>query len=1269
MHCIDILNFITYIFSPKSKTIMLRAFLTLTVFLLSLISFANDDYNQLWQAINNNDRIKARAILAKAKADNASAFEAYVTEIYLRAFENKETSIDGLINQLQKLGKDKNAYLFALWFKGALLGDYGKKTQPHQLDLMNKILSDNSFNGSMQAATRYMRGLHYVFSNEYSKAKPEWDAMGAIQAWQLVGPFENISGTGFQKQYGPETTADATSQFKGINNVDVHWFTPPKMNSEGWTFTRSHIQESSAVLYAQAFVYAPQDMKVLLNAGGNGSLKIWVNDGLVLTESKERTTELDYYKNHCQLNKGYNRILVKLGYVDNNSSNFIVRLTDDNYFSIEGLKFTTQLQPYTRSTAQSSGVSIKHFAEDFFEKKVAAEPQNLLNYILLSQTYLRNQKSTEARKVLQKALTMAPENSLLRFELIQALIKSEDRTLLMQEVERLKEKDPECFLTLQLSIKELIEKEQYTEASEMLSKMTRLYGEDANTAELYLTILSKQEKYEEFIKSLEKFHKTYPENLTFLQIAFQLKKSMNKDAKGALALYEKYLKSNYNFDVLKLLANEYLEQGMSEKYLNVLKSIHSQAEYDPRFSIDLSNYYYEKQNYSSAAEYTKKAIELAPFEGGYWKSYASIQEQMNNKAEAIANYKRALYYDRTNYEARKKLLSLEQKTDAYKLLPQTDVYDLIKKAPAKSSEYSFQYIFDEKCAIIYDEGASEEYITYAARIFNEKGIDIWKEIYLDYNSSTQTLLVDKCEVVKANGSKMPAERDDDHVVFTGLEPGDAIYVKYRVQNYTRGRLGKEFWDRFSFNSLYPSQVARYCLITPEQYKVNAHVLNSTIHPVVKEVDNYKIQTWEIKNIPAIKDEPLMPNTSDIGTVLHLSTISSWAEVANWYSDIAYQDYEDDYELNTLYSEIFSGKQGLTQTQKARMIYDYIVTNIRYSSVSFRQSGLVPQSISKIINTKLGDCKDLSSLFAALAKKAGFDAQLVLVNTRNYGTKDLMLPTMDFNHCIVYTKLDGKEYYLELTDSRLPFGSLPSNLYKAVTLTIPHHDKKSTATELKPLVSPGRTQDKLVKNLKVTVAGKDLKYAVSSKRVGALTSGWRENYSSLSETDLVKTFEESISSGYKNPVKLNNVRFTGLDKLDDSVVVDYSYTASNEVIEAGSMKMFRLPFLDIVASVDNFSADSREFPIEYWNYENTDVYETTIQVQLEPGQKLVEVPADQTFTFKNSSYKIRYTRTGEALKIYRYAKIDREDILPADYAAFKKFFVNIIEVESKYIVIK
>ena len=61
------------------------------------------------------------------------------------------------------------------------------------------------------------------------------------------------------------------------------------------------------------------------------------------------------------------------------------------------------------------------------------------------------------------------------------------------------------------------------------------------------------------------------------------------------------------------------------------------------------------------------------------------------------------------------------------------------------------------------------------------------------------------------------------------------------------------------------------------------------------------------------------------------------------------------------NELFEGKENLTDKEKAIIIYNYIVNDIRYSSISFRQSGLIPQKASSVINTKLGDCKDVSTL--------------------------------------------------------------------------------------------------------------------------------------------------------------------------------------------------------------------------------------------------------------------------------------------------------------------
>jgi len=1245
-------------------TNMLKAISALFFSFLFCFTLYAGDYDDAWTAIRNKKFSEAKALLAKAIKNPATATDAYMTLLYLQTYQGNESEIPGLADQIYKT-EGKDAYLYASWFNGSVLGQYSKK-KPYHLNLLNKIISDDSFNGSLQAAAHYVKGMHFLLSHDYDKSKQEYALMGAIQDWQLTGPFENLSGSGFNMEHGPLSNAGANAKFVATDNVEVNWFTPLRMNKEGWTFTYSHLPEYSAVIYAQAFVNSPDERKVILNAGGNGTLKVWVNDGLVLSESKDRVTELDYYKNQCTLKKGFNRVLVQLGYTNKSTPNFIIRLTDDRMNALKDLTVSTQVQPYTKAANASSLHSIKHFAEDFFENRILKEPSNLINYILLSQTYLRDDRITEARQIVEKGLQHSPNNFLLKFELIQCLIKADNRTLLSQELDWIKENDPESYLNYQIKIQDLIKEEKYQDAEQELNKMNALYDEDENILNTRINILGKMEKVDDMLKLIEKAYEEYPDNKDFVVMKFKVAKLVTKDAKQALKIYEKYLKENYSYSILTGLADEYKDQGLNDKYLDVLEELYQQFGYDPVYVNALSRYYFEKRNYKKSFEYAKEALLLAPFAGKYWENLASIQEAMNNTQEAIGGYKKAIYYDRTNYDAWKKLNVLQNKPDLYKLLPDNDVYAMIRQAPV-IKDYDYTYLLDEKGVIIYDEGASEEYISYSVKINTQKGIDSWKEIYLSY-SSTQSVLVEKLEVVKANGSKVTAERDDDHVVFPGLEAGDAIYVKYRLQNYSSGRLGKEFNDKFLFNSFAPSLTTRYTLIAPKDFRFDWKVINSSLQPVVKENGDVKIYTWQVENDPALKSEPLMPPLNDVGTVLHISTIKSWQDVAQWYSDLAYQDVTDDVELENVYNEIFSGKKSLSNLEKARRIHDYIVTNIRYSSVSFRQSGLVPQSVSKTISTRLGDCKDLSSLFVALAHKAGIPAQLVLIDTRDNGIKDMVLPSMEFNHCIALAKIDGKDYYVELTDNYLPFGSLSYNLNGALSLIIPPHGQKANS-ELKPLQAINRTTDKSVRQINVEVNGKDVKLNVITKRYGGLVSGWRQDYMTLTPDKQKEQFEQTISNGNSKPVKLESLSFKGLDNLDDSLVMTYTYTIKNEIAEAGSMKMLKVPFIDLIATLENISSDERKFPIEYWSYENTDVYQTTVNIQLPAGQKFIEIPTDQNFSFKGSSYSLKYIKEGDKLKVVRTARLQRENIQPSDYAAFKKFFNDIVEAESKYLVFK
>lgn len=448
------------------------------------------------------------------------------------------------------------------------------------------------------------------------------------------------------------------------------------------------------------------------------------------------------------------------------------------------------------------------------------------------------------------------------------------------------------------------------------------------------------------------------------------------------------------------------------------------------------------------------------------------------------------------------------------------------------------------------------------------------------------------------------------------------------------------------------------------------VVNNGLKPEIKDVNEFKLYTWQVVKPEPSKDEPFMPTLTDVGTTLHISTIKSWNDVAQWYSDISYTKTDDDYELKEFFDGLFSSAEKLSDMAKARKIYDYIQKNIRYSSVSFRQSAFVPQKASVTINTRLGDCKDLSSLFVSLASMAGLQANLVLVDTKDNGTKEMLLPSVEFNHCIVLLKTGGKEYYLELTDNNLPFGSLPNNLPGASSLVIPKQHDDSFESTLQPLPVNNKSRDKARRTVNIEVKGSDLKIQVVVNKTGALTSSLRSEYNNLSDEKMREHLEEGVSSKFKNPVKVENVTFTGLDALIDSVTYKYACTVINEVVEVGDMNMFKIPFGDIIATIDNFSKDTREFPVEYWRYEDVDEYETIVNIKVPAGKKLIEMPKTEVLNFNKNNYSIQYKMSANnILTVTRKARLTRENIPSSDYGSFKDFMNKIVKVEAKYIAFK
>ncbi len=1247
-------------------------------FLLFTASLFAQDYQKAWEAIGKNDRKQGRILLEKALKNPATTADAALSLLRLDGYDGAEAAATARKYQEQALAQlaDPYPYMYAWWFNAAMAGDYGLKDK-EQLKFLEKLLEDPNANGSIKASSQYHLGHHFVQKKDFKKAMAAWGSISNVKQWQFTGPFDNISESGFDKNWPPIENPKPDAKFTATNNAEIRWFTPSHLDNDGWVKPAYHIRWNSGVLFAQTFVSSSADVAGILGLGFSGSVKVWINDRLLFSEEEARVTDVDVYRVPMKLKKGLNRILVQLSFVDSDYPNFSLRLTDEKGNLLPDLTSSTKYGPYPKDTETKQPTVLPHFAEQFFENKIKSEPDNLLNYILLCETYLRSRKSEEALKTVDLALAKAPDCGVLRFEKLWALSKLENRTELTKEIEWFKINDAESQVGIQYRFDEEFDNEKWDDAEKILDRRIQLYGEDEETYGQRVKLASKRDNLEETLKWANKGFDKYPTNLYFVGLQHNIAINLRKDPEEAIGIWNQFLKKKYVVSTAIQVASEYFELGKGNRGVVILEELAEAFPNDVDLPNRLFNYYYGQKENKTAKIWAERLIGLAPFHSSYFEIAAKLSEQAGSSADALANYRKALHYNPNDFDTRRKIRELEKKTDLVTLFPKSDPYELLKNTntDGKEGEYDWYYVLDEQQTIVYPERTSEMYVNLAIKILNEKGIEYWKEASINYNSSRQRLIIEKAEIVKANGSKITAEQNENQLVFPNLEKGDGIYFRYRVMSYAYGRMAREFWDNFGFNTSVPTDLSRYTLLMPKSIKFEYKSMNSEIKPEVKNagVDDYEIYTWQSENEAAIKDERFTPAGVDIAKYLTISTLPSWNEVMTWYGDISATQAKRDYEVVALAKTLFPEGEKISETEKAKRIYNWIVQNIKYSSVSFRQSGYVPQRASKVIQTKLGDCKDLSTLFAALAREVGLKANLVLINTRENGLNSLQLPSMEFNHCIIKVTADGKFWYLELTDAHLPFGSLPTSDNNALALEIPFglaSGEAAGSAKVFQLAPQNRTPNVRLTFTKVELLKKDLVVKVHATRGGAPTGSLRGFYGELPQAKRIEKIQEAISKDFTNPVSVKNVIFTDLKTLKDTIQYDVHYQVKNEVMEIGSLQTFKIPYFNTFVNASAFTEETRTLPLSYWEYEDNDEYADEITVELPAGKAFTEIPTDAALNFKGFKYSLKFQKAAAGtLKINRKITVQREDVPAAEYPKFKEFMDEIVAAESKFVAYK
>jgi tetratricopeptide (TPR) repeat protein/transglutaminase-like putative cysteine protease len=1239
----------------------------LSLFVALLATAQQSKIDEGWQNFNNNNSKKAIEQFKEAATNTETAEKAQLALCLIYSDQGYAEEALKSFQSFYKISANPYPYMDVLWQTAAVAYGGGKKSK-ERLKFLKSLLKDPKLPGQLKARLHSSLGDHFEALGKFKDAQKEFSQIGSVTQWMSVGSFENISASGFDKDYDPIKTPKTDAKFKNKLGADVRWFKLQDVRRDRWVDLTAYFYAGDAIIYSQNFVNSPTEQKVQLRLGVSGSIKVWLNDQLVMSEIEERNNDFDSYWVETTLKKGYNRILVQIGESEAGNSNFMLRITDDNGNNIEGLTFdNVAYKDYDKTAVEYKPITPSYY--EFFENEVAKNP-SFMNLILLAKLYSDRDMRYNARKILNRAQAMAPNSSYVQLKLVNVYQSEGNRTAIAKVIDWLKDNDKNNPISLGLFYDEAIENENYEKADSILSRIESFVGTNAEEVfEKKINLYNSQEKQQELIAIIDKAYNYYPENFLFVFYKALLEKS-RKNTSGAIKVLKKYNKTTYSITAQKQIAQSYFESSDVLSGINVYEKLVKDNPINVPLQYELADIYVQMQNYIKATEMLDKIITTAPYISKYWELRAKCYSEKGNTNAAKSDYKRAMELSPTNFDARTKLRELDgKKADIFLNFPAIDVYKAFNEGGGADDypDENSAILVNAVQRVVYSDGVSEEKHVLVAKVLNKAGIDEWKEYGIPYYF-TQRVVVEKVEVLKANGSKLEAERDGAHVVFTNLEVGDGIHVTYKVENHQTGKLAPHFTDKHYFNEFYPVKLSSYALLIHPDIKFEHKFSNGGFEPAKSDVDGYNLYIWERKDVPALKSESYMTSLVDFGEVLFISSFPNWKFISNWYSDLAKTKAKSDFEVKETAQELFKGKENYTKLEKAKVIHDYIVENIRYSLVEFRQSGLIPQKASKVINTRVGDCKDVSTLFVALCREAGIDSvRLVLINTRNNGKKDLLLPSIDFNHCIGNITIDGKEYFVELTSDKNGFRSYPNTLKNAFALKI-YDEQEGTSQEPFYLLPPTKIQDNIARTTTANFNAKEMVIDTKTTKYGDWASDVRYQYGDIPETERRKKLLHNLT-GDNSSIKLNTYKFNGLDDISDSINYEYNYTLGNAITQITGLNIFNIPWSNKVSSISFLSNEERKHPIKLWSYFEFDQTNETIVFTFPEGKTLAELPKNTSFKCNAAEYKVTYKMLGNKLEVKREIRILTDVVPPENYDEFKKFFEKMVEEDTRQLAFK
>ena len=183
-----------------------------------LVFAGNEKYEQAWKALSENKFTEAKQLFEDQLKNEETKANAMLSLAYVHMALHQMPEARKYVSDFIKVSENPNPYLFACWSNGLL----NSGTTEERIDFLQSLLKMPQINPTLKAMASESLANLYISKFEVDKAKKAGLVIGMIPDWSIVGCFENISSSGFNKEveFGP--LAHPESDYEFSNKAKTH---------------------------------------------------------------------------------------------------------------------------------------------------------------------------------------------------------------------------------------------------------------------------------------------------------------------------------------------------------------------------------------------------------------------------------------------------------------------------------------------------------------------------------------------------------------------------------------------------------------------------------------------------------------------------------------------------------------------------------------------------------------------------------------------------------------------------------------------------------------------------------------------------------------------------------------------------------------------------------------------------------------------------------------------------------------------------------------